>query len=91
MLRKDNSLEINMDTLGKVEKNNAIVSPAFVALAIGMSAFFALLLARMLRHASAKSDSEVDISTKHFAPGQESPRNSAIRLNATWMRERSQA
>ena len=72
--------------IGKV---GAIVLAAFVGLIVSTSFAFAILLARTSRYAASRRDSTVDISRMHLLQVQESPKNSAVRLNAIW-RERSQ-
>jgi hypothetical protein len=79
-----------MDKIGIMKKIDAIISPIYMALMVGTGVFFAVLLARLARHTS-KSESTLDISQPHWLQGQESPKSSAIRLNAIWLRERSQA
>lgn len=91
MLNGENSLELEMNTTRMIEKMDAIISRTLVALIIGTGAFFAVLLARTLRRASVRHNSSLDISNIHLLSGQESPQNSAMRLNAIWMREQSQA
>jgi len=76
---------------GMMREVRAIISFAYVALIIGAGVFFAVLLERILRHASARGDSALNISKTHLLQGQESPKSSAMRLDAIWMRERSLA
>ena len=76
---------------GMMREVHAMISFAYVALIIGAGVFFAVLLVRTSRHASARGDSALDISKTHLLQGQESPKSSAMRLNAIWMRERSLA
>jgi hypothetical protein len=80
-----------MHKTGMMREVRAMISFAYVALIIGAGVFFAVLLERILRHASARGDSALDISKTHLLQGQESPKSSAMRLNAIWMRERSLA
>jgi len=80
-----------MHKTGIMGEVGAIVSFAYVALIIGAGVFFAVLLERILRHASARGDSALNISKTHLLQGQESPKSSAMRLDAIWMRERSLA
>ena len=80
-----------MDKTGMMREVRAMISFAYVALIIGTGVFFAVLLERILRHASARGNSALDISKTRLLPGQESPKSSAMRLNAIWVRERSQA
>jgi hypothetical protein len=91
MLRVDHSWEVTMFKTGIMKKIDTIVSSAYVALLIGTGVFFAVWLERLLRYPSAKDNSTLDISTTHLLQKQESPKNSAIRLNALWVNERSQA
>jgi len=83
-------MENKMRTTGMMKQVRAIISFAYIAFIVGTGVFSAILLKRLSRHAIARSDSALDISKTHLLHGQESPRNSAIRLNAIWMREGSQ-
>jgi hypothetical protein len=80
-----------MGKTGMMEKIYAIILRVNVALIIGTGVFFAVFLARALRYALASDESALDISKTHRLEAQESPKSSAMRLNAIWMRERSQA
>lgn len=76
---------------GIMREVGAIILFVFVALIIGTGVSFAVWLERIARHASAKGDSRLEISKTRLLIGQESPKSSAMRLNATWIGERSQA
>ena len=80
-----------MDKTGMMREVRAIISFAYVALIVSTGVFFAVWLERISRHASARGDSALDISKTHLLQGQESPKSSAMRLNAIWMRERNLA
>lgn len=80
-----------MDKTGMMEKIDAIISSACIALIVGAGMFIAVLLRRIARHASARGISVLDISKTHLLQEQESPKRSATRLNAIWMGEKSQA
>jgi hypothetical protein len=86
-----NTKEIKMFKTGMMRQVRAIISFAYVALIIGTGVFFAVLLERISELVSARGNSALDISKTHWLQGQESPKSSAMRLNAIWMRERSQA
>ena len=80
-----------MDKTGMMSEVRAIISFAYVALIISTGVFFAVWLERISRRASARGESALDLSKTHLLQGQESPKSSAMRLNAIWTRERSQA
>jgi hypothetical protein len=91
MLGVDHSPEVKMFKTGIMRKIDTIISSAYVALIISTGVFFAVWLERILKHRSDNDSSTLDISTTQLLQGQESPKSSAVRLNALWMRERSQA
>jgi hypothetical protein len=80
-----------MHKIGSTGKVSALVSFAYVALVMGVCVSFIILLARSSRHATLRRATPVDISRIHLLQLQESPKNSAIRLNEIWQRERSEA
>jgi hypothetical protein len=76
---------------GMMREVRAIISFAYVALIIGTGVFFAVWLERISRHATARGEPALDISKTHLLQRQESPKKSAVRLNAIWIRKRSQS
>jgi phosphate/sulfate permease len=91
MLSVGNSEEIEMDKVGVMGKIGAIISSMYIVPIIGAGVFLAAVLAHWVRRTVARDNAALDLSKSHVLQVQESPQSSALRLNAIWMRERSQA